>query len=381
MTTAFTVQSDPDSGGVRLAHGAHARILHPLWLRERARDPEQFDPVNKQRLYEPPELPLDLRVVDARVTGPDTLNLVFSDGESVELSCTAMAQELGWMHDPQAPPAPALWDASNPPRPEASWTALGDPAAFREVLGGLFRHGFTVLRDTPTTPGSLDALARHFGFVRDTNFGPIFDVITKPQPIDLAYTGRPLSAHADNPYRRPIPGIQLLHCLANTVEGGLSTVVDGFAVARAIEGESPELFAALTGTPVRFRYEAGGSIMENWGPLVELDGDGHLVRVRFSTRVDYVPAHEPGALDRYYRARRRFYQLANDPAFQIRYTFEPGMLLIVDNHRILHGRTGFDHAAGHRHLQGCYIDHDGPDSLYRVLARDGAVPEASSEAA
>lgn len=381
MNTTLTAETEPESGGVRLTDGARARGLHPIWLRERATDPERFDPVNRQRLFEPPELPLALRVTDATVAPPDTLHLTFSDGEAVDLSLTTLARELGWEGDPQDPPAAEPWDASDPPRPEASWPRLGNAAVMHQVLDGLFRYGFAVLRDTPTAPGSLEELARTFGFIRDTNFGPLFDVVTKPQPIDLAYTGRHLSAHADNPYRRPIPGIQLLHCLANTVEGGFSTLVDGVAVARQIERESPELFDALTGTPVRFRYEAGTSIMENRGPLVELDDDGNLVRVRFSTRVDYVPAHEPAHLDRYYRARQRFHELANDPAFQIRYTFEPGMLLVMDNHRILHGRTSFDQTAGHRHLQGCYIDHDGPDSLYRVLARDGALPQAQSEAA
>ncbi|MGO9933925.1 MAG: hypothetical protein ACLPV8_19230, partial [Steroidobacteraceae bacterium] len=43
--------------------------------------------------------------------------------------------------------------------------------------------------------------------------------------------------------------------------------------------------------------------------------------------------------------------------------------VMFDNCRLLHGRTGFDPAQGLRHLQGCYIDIDGPRSLYRVLRR------------
>ena len=42
------------------------------------------------------------------------------------------------------------------------------------------------------------------------------------------------------------------------------------------------------------------------------------------------------------------------------------------SHRLLHGRTSFDPAEGLRHLQGCYIDIDGPRSLYRVLRRGAA---------
>jgi gamma-butyrobetaine dioxygenase len=42
---------------------------------------------------------------------------------------------------------------------------------------------------------------------------------------------------------------------------------------------------------------------------------------------------------------------------------------MMDNRRLLHGRTAFDPREGLRHLQGCYIDLDGPRSLYRVLRR------------
>jgi gamma-butyrobetaine dioxygenase len=36
---------------------------------------------------------------------------------------------------------------------------------------------------------------------------------------------------------------------------------------------------------------------------------------------------------------------------------------------VMHGRTGFDPNEGLRHLQGCYIDQDGPRTRYRVLSR------------
>jgi gamma-butyrobetaine dioxygenase len=36
---------------------------------------------------------------------------------------------------------------------------------------------------------------------------------------------------------------------------------------------------------------------------------------------------------------------------------------------VLHGRTSFDPSEGHRQLQGCYVDRDGPRSRYLVLKR------------
>lgn len=364
---------DPATGGVELSVGDSTRVLHPLWLRERAEVDGAFDPNNWQRLYEPCLLDEGLTVAAVEQSAQDALTLTFSDGARGALSLSALGRELGWLTDPCEPPRAEPWTAATRPQPEACWADLDDPGVLTRVVGDFLRHGFCVLRDTPTARDSLQGLAERFGYVRDTHFGKLFNVVTKPNPNDLAYTGRRLPGHTDNPYRTPIPGIQLLHCLTNSVEGGLSTLADGFAIARRIQHEDPAMFRVLTTTPVRFRYQAD-TIMQAHGPLIETDDEGELLRVRFSTRLDYVPARDAETLDDYYRGRRRFYELAHDPEFQITNTFEPGMLIMFDNQRLLHGRGEFDQTSGHRHLQGCYIDHDGPDSLYRLLMRDGREP-------
>jgi gamma-butyrobetaine dioxygenase len=57
------------------------------------------------------------------------------------------------------------------------------------------------------------------------------------------------------------------------------------------------------------------------------------------------------------------------PDFEIRFLLNSGDPVIFENCRLLHGRTAFDPSEGLRHLRGCYIDIDGPRSLYRVLRR------------
>ena len=54
--------------------------------------------------------------------------------------------------------------------------------------------------------------------MRRTNFGEFFNVKSKPNPNDLAYTSlKTLAPHTDNPYRNPVPCIQMLHCIENEV--------------------------------------------------------------------------------------------------------------------------------------------------------------------
>jgi gamma-butyrobetaine dioxygenase len=60
---------------------------------------------------------------------------------------------------------------------------------------------------------------------------------------------------------------------------------------------------------------------------------------------------------------------------------EDGQLVVFDNRRILHGRTGFASAKHPRHLQGCYLTRDSVCSqtalLRELLAQDSSTRAAS----
>ena len=76
--------------------------------------------------------------------------------------------------------------------------------------------------------------------MRETNYGRWFEVRTEVNPTNLAYTGLGLQAHTDNPYRDPVPTLQVLWCIENSADGGDSMVVDGFAAALRLAEEDPE---------------------------------------------------------------------------------------------------------------------------------------------
>ncbi len=63
-----------------------------------------------------------------------------------------------------------------------------------------------------------------------------FDVRVEPDPANLAFASSRIGMHTDNPYRDPVPGLQLLHCLINDSIGGESLLYDGFAVLMAGKG-------------------------------------------------------------------------------------------------------------------------------------------------
>ena len=378
--TGNIAEIDHQTGGIRLSNGSNKSAeLHPLWIRERVSGPSDFDVISRQRLYEHAELAADLKITEIKPIQTATIEVLFSDGYRSQIQLKALTQELGWSHNPETLPEPQSWDAKLNKRPEFDWHALDTPDRMKEMLVSYFTNGYCVMQNSPTERDTLKVLARRFGYLRETNFGEIFNVETKPNPSDIAYTDAALASHTDNPYRNPVPGIQFLHCLRNEVNGGLSTLVDGMAIVERLLEESPEQVKILEDVTVRFRYEGPSAILEHHGPLIERDHRGIIRHIRLSSRLDYVPALDSETLSLFYAGRRRLHEMSNSSDFQISFPFKPGTLLMMDNYRLLHGRTAFNGKQGHRHLQGCYIDHDGPSSLYRMLSRDGVTTKVLRE--
>jgi gamma-butyrobetaine dioxygenase len=343
--------------------------VHPLWLRERCVDPQTVDLRTGQRLGDPSDLDLKLALTAVSEPEPGLFRVRFSDGHEADFRARDILEEAALAPGGHDIPAARLWDGTFASFPRAQWTAKPQDAELAGWVTDFLEYGFLIFGRVPPVPRTLFQVAATFGYTRETNFGALFEVRSEPVANDLAYTSLPLDPHTDNPYRWPVPGVQLLHCLVNETSGGLSTLVDGFAAAEALRARDKEAFQLLTRTPVRFRFRDPSTELVASAPLIELDAAGGLLAIHFSPRLDFVPLGPPESLDRYYRARRAFDYLLRSPEFEIRFLLESGDLLIMDNRRLLHGRTGFDTAEGLRHLQGCYIDIDGPRSLYRVLRR------------
>jgi len=343
--------------------------IHPLWLRERCQDPASMDLKTHQRLQDPSDFDPDLKVLALSRTAPGIYKIKFSDGHEANFSAEEIIAEAALAPNSHDCPAPRLWDGTFGDLPRARWRPDPDEAELFSWLESFLTLGFVIFEGVPTAPGTVLKVGSMFGFTRETNFGALFDVRSTPDASDLAYTPVPLDPHTDNPYRAPVPGIQLLHCLVNETRGGLSTLVDGFAVAQALRAGHPQAFDVLSRTPVRFKYIDADTELTASAPPIELDVTGALKAVHFSPRLDFVPLFSAAQLEAYFRARRLFDHRLRAPDFEIRFLLKSGNLVMFDNCRLLHGRTGFDPAEGLRHLQGCYIDIDGPRSLYRVLRR------------
>ena len=363
---------------VEMVLGGDRHRFHALWLRDNARDEKTRSPGNGQRLITILDIPAETRIAEAKASN-GTLSLRFEpEGRVIEFDGgwlarhaydRSAAQEPGW-----TPDGIERWDSRLLNHvPVESWADVAsDRKALGRWLAAVRRHGFAVMTGTPTEPGTLCKVAELFGYVRETNYGRWFEVRAEVNPNNLAYTNLGLQAHTDNPYRDPVPTLQILACLENSVEGGDSIVVDGFKVVERLKAESLRAFELLSGHAARFAYEGSAGVrLRAKRPMIELGPDGELLAVRFNNRSLAAATDVPyDDMADYYAAYRRFAELIEDPTMEVSFKLKPGELFIVDNTRVLHARKGFS-GAGKRWLQGCYADRDGLYSTLSAIEEEG----------
>ena len=103
--------------------------------------------------------------------------------------------------------------------------------------------------------------------------------------------------------------------------------------------------------------------------MIKLDDDKNFKIVRFSPWLDYVQRLDKQKLDLYYKVRKRLSEMYNSEKYRIEFKLAPKDLMMMDNYRLLHGRTSYEVKEGNRFLQGCYIDYDSTEGKLRHLKR------------
>lgn len=349
-----------------------ARASFPaIWLRDNCRCSACRHPGNAQRLYEITDLPTDLRISEAFQMGDGAIRITWMPGGHISV----FPQEWLASHNLSASarklrkPARTFWNSSiGSDMPVGDWRhMIVDPAAELAFLDGYHAHGFGLIKHSPTQSETVLAIGNRLGFVRVTNYGAYFDVMSVPNPTNLAYTPIGLGVHSDNPYRDPTPGVQLLHCLLSEAPGGDTLLVDGFRAATLLRQEDSAAFDLLTRIPVNFRFRSDDADLQARQTLISVDEDGDIIGVHFNNRsLDWLDA--PAELvESWFAAYRKYTEVLHRSEGELSFRLEPGDCVVMQNDRALHGRTAFDPSRGRRHLQGCYVDKDGLESRARVL--------------
>src|SRR3984957_15652371 len=148
-----------------------------VWLRDNCPCPLCRDPVSGQRLVHITDIPADIALDEGVSAGRTVSGLFHPDGHRAVFDRDWLARHAGPARggppDPRTEDAKRLWSAADlggePPRGAR-------PSYGRACQSAVLREGLLLLSDVPTEPGAVLAVASSLGYVRETNYGRLFDV-------------------------------------------------------------------------------------------------------------------------------------------------------------------------------------------------------------
>ncbi|KAK9390183.1 taurine catabolism dioxygenase TauD, TfdA family-domain-containing protein [Lipomyces mesembrius] len=374
------------------------------------------DTSTQQRRFSTGQIPLDVR--------PKSLVQANKDGE-YEVTWTAKGVEdhvSVYSQERIAQLASPLWRYNNRwrfARDAVLWDTetlhgnlvsrlyddyMNDEEAFKDVVFGLYRTGLAFLRDSPTKERTgdmeivVEKIAKKIGYIKETFYGTSWDVVSRPDAKNIAYTSESLPLHMDLLYYESPPGVQLLHCIANHAEGGESVYADSFHAAYQLLEDDPISFYNLTMFPITFHYRNDGYHYVYTRPLIELDNfytkptpEHPVVRIKcvnysppFQAPFEHFVTHSETAerkveFGEFIRAFNKFEKIVYKHSQQFESKFKPGDVALFMNRRVLHSRRrftltssteGFNNDGSYgRWLKGTYLDIDSFYSKLRELSR------------
>ena len=358
--------------------GHHSRYPF-IWLRHQTFFPALGRP--EQANDDPcllPEQPDSVMVSTVNLEG-DTIVINWSHDN------TETRHSLAWLRDNclsqearvARQPRPQLWSAQDAAQFE--WfdaSDLEDPASRLIIFQHVRDRGLAFLRNVPTEPGTVMEIAGHFGPVRKTHHGTLFDIRSLPQDrqgprVGIGATAANSQApHTDESFRHATLGIMFFHCLKPDQSGaGESIFGDGIAAAEQLRIEDPEAFEFLTTTTLLQAAERNPQErFRTRGRLIATDNLGIVRGVKVADRTLPPPDLPEDQIEPAYRVLRAFFSRLYSPERIYKKWLEPGELAIFDNQRTLHGRLAFNQDAGERHIQQVSVERDEFHNLFRQLA-------------
>ncbi|KAF9020975.1 Trimethyllysine dioxygenase [Hymenopellis radicata] len=337
-----------------------------MWLRDHCRCPKCFHAITKQRLVNTFE-PLSVEskpeglLISCKSTWP-------SSSSHISLYPWSWLQENSYdppLRKREPLDGKILWGSKIQQDPPV--------VAYDEVMAhDDDKFGFSFVTGVPETTEDTEKLSERIGFIRETQYGKFWDFTSDLARGDTAYTTLALGAHTDNTYYTDPCGLQLFHLLQHTEgTGGATLLVDGFYVASILKELYPDAYSLLSRVPVPAHAAGEDTSLYRAAPfsgypvLTHDSFTNELTQVRWNNDDRSVMSHlDPLLVEDWYEAIRMWHKCLTSPDSEYWVQLAPGTAVVVNNHRVLHGRSAFN---GKRRMCGAYIGIDEYNSKISVL--------------
>ena len=398
LKPAFRIDSvaTTDNGVKIIWKDGHESFYHNLWLLDSCRCPKCFqrDTLSLNSGHDLLKMPLNPTPEIVKLNREGDLDITWG-GEQTDHHSVFDASWLRvhCQNDPQLkePRQLQLWDASVSVPYFDYHEVMEDDGALLSFLNQIYVLGVAVVDNSLKTEASFKALVERVGPLRQryhpTNIFTMDRSNKKAQAIQHSYQVGRLRNHTDvTAYDIPT-GLQFLECALyenpDNDRQAYSTVVDGFKLAEVIKAENPWFYELLTTEYIpagrrrlaveeKLGEHESGARKYEWeayrrNHLINLDENGEVYQIRYNhnTRipleVNYEKIHDLLA------AYRRFTELLQDPEYNAEFLLRPGQVLVVDNWRVLHGRTGIWNPNLQRILFGAYVEEETFRCRRRIL--------------
>lgn len=360
---------------VEWSDGKRGRF-HAIWLRDNAADKHSIDPHSHERLFQVLDFPAEIEPLGVDVGASGEL--------IVDWGTQVTAYHPGWLRSycydlgvsDERRVAYETWDGAMAAR-LPTFTAdeiSADDAARLEWLLAIRRYGIALVTGSPVDPADYIEWLEGLLLIRDMNWGKHFDVVYQPDGEYISNKGIEIPPHNDAPTRPYMPGIQIFHCVENTVEGGESYWVDGFFIAELMRRDLPQDFRLLSTVPWAMANRNADSEYFCREPFISLDRDGYLYAVRHTHWLREPLVTDFDLVEPLYLAYRRFVEIAADPKYRVSHRLRAGEVSFIDNPRIFHARGPYLTGHGDRYMQVSHSEREEIDSSIAVLRRKQGTP-------
>ncbi|KAI0593032.1 hypothetical protein F4775DRAFT_587116 [Biscogniauxia sp. FL1348] len=362
----------------------HSELPEPVWLRrawlrDACRCAACVDPSSGQKRFSTADVPVHPRIENVIRADDGSLEVSWADDfhtHDTHLSryppsfCEKVIIPIY-----EKPPKPrVMWDKAmmEEQKPSVDYVSfMEDQASFESGLRFLYTHGLFILRGVPSSEDMVEKIAAKIGTIQNSLYGMTWDVVSKPNAENVAYTDSYLGLHQDLLYMSNIPRIQILHCIKNTCDGGESLFRDGrrafFQISQKLRPDDHTLFRRM----IVYEYNKNGHFYLRRQHVLSKKREGVLWSPQFQSSTQQLLPYREGPRDNFYERWHEDLKTVKDILETEKEIYElklnEGECVLFDNHRVLHGRRKFDTSSGERWLRGAYVDNDSFMSIMRSL--------------